>query len=73
MSTIPEENDLTLVLWHSERLILEGVVAFDLFVHSSLIMIGSHNHVCMHIIGFSNQQNHAHHQLLMNQTITSLP
>ena len=52
MSTIPEENDLTLVLWHSERLILEGVVAFDLFVQSSLIMISSHNHVCMHIIGF---------------------
>ena len=32
MSTIPEENDLTLVLWDSERLILEGVVAFDLLV-----------------------------------------
>ena len=64
MSTIPEENDLTLVLWHSERLILEDVVAFDLFVQSSLIMKSSHNHVCMHIIGFSNRQNHAHHSCL---------
>ena len=64
MNTIPEENDLTLVQWHSERLILEGVVAFDLFVKSSLIMISSHNHVCMHTIGFSNQQNHAHHSCL---------
>lgn len=47
MNTIPEENDLTLVLWHSERLILEGVVAFDLLVQV-IIDHDKLTHPCVH-------------------------